>query len=76
MKVTNTDFVGVYNITTKNDFEDDGSLIVLVAPTAETLDAYDREVKIAWSIAGGSVADSDFTTYTFDLSDAVLESHE
>ena len=76
VKATNTDFAGGYNVGTKSDFENDGTLIAVVAPTAETLGAYDREVKVAWTKAGASVADGDFHTYTFDLSDARLASHE
>ena len=75
LKATNTDFPGGYNVWTKDDFEDDGSVIIIVAPTSETLSAYDREVKIAWSKAGDDIVDSDYTTYTFDLSNATLEEH-
>ena len=74
VKTTNTEKAGGYNLGTKADFENDGSLIAIFAPTAQTKDAYNREVKIAWSKAGASVTDADFTTYTFDLSGATLES--
>lgn len=56
---------------TKSAFETDGSLIYIAAPVSETL-ATPRVVKIAWSIAGSTVEESDFTSYTFDLSDAEL----
>ena len=56
---------------TKDAFETDGSLIYIAAPTAETLTT-PRVVKIAWSIAGETLQESDFTSYTFDLSDAEL----
>ena len=74
VKTTHTEKAGGYNTGTKSDFETDGSLIAIFGITAETKDAYDREVKIAWTKAGGSVAESDFTTYTFDLSGTTLES--
>ena len=56
---------------TKSAFETDGSLIYIAAPVSETL-ATPRVVKIAWSIAGATVEESDFTSYTFDLSGAEL----
>lgn len=56
---------------TKSAFETDGSLIYIAAPVRETL-ATPRVVKIAWSIAGSTVEESDFTSYTFDLSGAEL----
>ena len=72
VKTTNTEAAGGYNVGTRSDFETDGSLIAIFAPTAATKNAYNREVKIAWKKAGGSVVDSDFTTYTFNLSNATL----
>ena len=56
---------------TKDAFETDGSLIYIAAPTAETLTT-PRVVKIAWSMAGDTLQESDFTSYTFDLSNAEL----
>lgn len=56
---------------TKSNFEEDGSLIYIAAPTQETLTT-PRVVQIAWSIEGSTVQESDFTSYTFDLSEAEL----
>lgn len=67
VKTTNTNATGGYNVGTKSDFETDGSLIAVFAPTSETLSAYDREIKIKWA------SGEDFTTYKFDLSRATLE---
>ena len=66
VKTTNTNAPSGYNNGNRSDFEDDGSLIAVFAPTAETKSAYNREVKIKWA------AGEDFTVYTFDLSGATL----
>lgn len=69
--ITNTEDENNPFVYTSSGFESDGSLIVIFAPTADTLST-SRQVKIAWGIEGDTVADTDFTTYTFDLSDATL----
>ena len=66
VKTTNTEAQSGYNTSTKDAFETDGSLIAIFAPTAESKDAYLREVKIKWKTGG------QFKTYTFDLSEATL----
>ena len=72
VKVTNVNEVSGYNVYTKSAFETDGSLINIFAPrpnaTSKTF-----EIKIAWTKAGSSVTDSDFTTYTFDLSEVTFQ---
>ena len=67
-KTTNKEVASGYNTATKAAFEDDGSLIAIFAPTAATKDAYNREVKIEWE------GDGVFVTYTFNLTNATLES--
>lgn len=70
VKTTNTEAQSGYNTATKDAFETDGSLIAIFAPTAESKDAYLREVKIKWKTGG------QFKTYTFDLSGATLGSEQ
>lgn len=72
VKTTHTEKPGGYNIGTKSDFESDGSLIVIFDIKEQTKAAYLREVKIAWTKKGETLEDSDFTTYTFDLSRTTL----
>ena len=67
VKTTNKNVPSGYNNGTRADFESDGSLIAVFAPTAENKDTYDREIKIKWK------AGEEFTVYTFDLSGATLQ---
>lgn len=68
--ITNTEKSGQFFQYTKVNFETDGSLIVVFAPTQETL-ATERQVKIAWGV-GETLSSEDYTVYTFDLSNVSL----
>lgn len=68
--ITNVEQEGQYFEHTKASFEDDGSLIAVFAPVAETLSAT-RQVKIAWGVEG-ELTEDDYTVYTFDLSNVSL----
>ena len=72
LMVTDTSEAGTYKYYDRSVFENDGSMIIVFAPTEETLDVL-REVKIAWTTWGSTPIASDYTTYTLDFSNATLE---